>query len=175
MSMRLATAAAHRYSPFENLELDALGAELESDLVRNIADWIAGLQRPAPLSKEFSADTPAKARIAAVAWLQDFQRHEPLDLENIHTTARGGEYVATVTYRSSGTIEPGAWSDEPPTAADPQNDKPPQKLTTAACNAAPAGGLAQFPSPAVQNPVAPKLPRAAPLTLRDAAENQPVA
>src|SRR5687768_14494895 len=108
--MRSTAAAAVWFSPIDDPpDLDAFGWELVEELDRDIAQSIAELPRLGPLRTwEFSAETPVKARAAAVEWLNDFGQHGPLQIETLRTIARGDLFVAVLTCRSIQTIGAGA-------------------------------------------------------------------
>ncbi|HWT31808.1 MAG TPA: hypothetical protein VN240_12390 [Propylenella sp.] len=156
--MRLTAAAA---VPFfdRQLEFDGLDEAIAENLARDISKSVAELPRPAPAeTREFAAETPAAARLAAAAWLQDFAAHGPLEIENIRTECRGDKFVALVTYRPSGRVAPGEpgeigtarrVSEKPPADAPRIRARAPRPL--------PVSDLAPGPSPEVA--AVPKLPR----------------
>jgi hypothetical protein len=67
--------------------------------------------------KSFAAPSPAEARSAASAWLNDFSQHGPLALRSIRVDGDGDEFIAVVIYRDTRTEpSPRYFADKPPLA-----------------------------------------------------------
>ena len=83
----------------ESAEPDGPVNEVVSSLLREI-DAAMAEQLPAPALKTmaFPGRTVESARDAAVAWLRDFNAHEPLRIKSIKTEASDGRFVAVVSY-----------------------------------------------------------------------------
>ncbi len=174
--MRSTAAAAVWFPPIEDPpDFDAVGRELVEELERDIAQSIAELPRLGPpRTWEFSAETPVKARAAAVEWLGDFGQHGPLQIETLRTVARGDLFVAVLTCRSIQTIGAGALdehamadggsAERPPAEPDPQSGIP-----TAAPESEPAHPLT------FETAVGRKLPVVTPLQLGGSDNDQRVA
>src|SRR5688572_995301 len=174
--MRSTAAAAVWFSPIDDPpNLDAFGWELVEELDRDIAQSIAELPRPGPpRTWEFSAETPAKARAAAVEWLRDFGRHGPLQIEALGTFARGDLFVAVLTCRSSQTIGAGALdedapADDAPDEKSPAEPEPQSESSTTVPDSQPAH-LSTFETTVVR-----KLPAVTPLQLGGGDSDQRVA
>jgi hypothetical protein len=174
--MRSTAAAAVWFPPIENPpDLDAFGWELVEELDRDIAQSIAELPRLGPpRTWEFSAQTPVKARAAAVEWLRDFGRHGPLQIEGLRTHARGDVFVAVLTCRSSQTIGAGApdvdaSADGAPNERSPAEPEPPSESPTTVPDPQPAHLVT------CETPVVRKLPAVTPLQLGGGDSDQRVA
>ena len=159
--MRLTAAAAVPLFDIDAVEFDGLDEAVAETLARDIRNSVAELFRPAPAkSREFAADSPAAARIAAAAWLQDFSAHEPLEIDSIRTERRGDNFVAVVTYRSSERVAP----DETDEERTPENASAEEVSDAAplAASLGPAFTASELPTaPALDVPVVRKLPRVA--------------
>jgi hypothetical protein len=71
------------------------------NLTSEIAQEVAVLQRLSERRTEsFTAASAGKARTAATAWLSDFSRHGPLQIESIITAAKQDQFVTVVTYQA---------------------------------------------------------------------------
>src|SRR5687767_2233761 len=174
--MRSTAAAAVWLSPMEDFpDLDAFGREIVEELDRDIAQSIAELPRLGPPHTwEFSAETPVKARAAAVEWLGDFGQHGPLQIETLRTVARGGLFVAVLTCRSIQTIGAGvldehAMADGGSAERSPAEPDPQSGIPTAAPDPEPAHPLT------FETPVVCKLPVVTPLQLGGRHSDQRVA
>jgi hypothetical protein len=158
--MRLTAAAAVPLFDSE-LEFDGIDEAIAENLARDIKESVAELPRPAPAeSREFAADTPAAARLAAAVWLQDFSAHGPLEIDSIRTERRSEKFVAVVTYRPSERVAPcdtGEVETARSVAERAPADRP--KLPAFAAPALPAYDLPPAPDPDL--PGLPKLPRVA--------------
>ena len=156
--MRLTAAAAVLLFDSE-LEFDGIDEAIAENLARDIKESVAELPRPAPAeSREFAADTPAAARLAAAAWLQDFGAHGPLEIDSIRTERRSEKFVAVVTYRPSERVAPCDTGEvETARSVAERTDRP--ELPAFAAPALPAYDLPPAPGPDL--PGLPKLPRVA--------------
>jgi hypothetical protein len=174
--MRSTAAAAVWFSPVEDPpDLDAFGRELVEELDRDIAQSIAELPRLGPPRKwEFSAETPVKARAAAVEWLRDFGRHGPLQIEALRTFGRGELFVAVLTCRSNQTIGHGAL-DEGATANGGSDEKSPAEPAPQSESSTAAPDPQPMHPFAFETPVVRKLPVVTPLQLGGGDSDQRVA
>lgn len=170
--MRSTAAAAVWFSLMdESPDIDAVGGELVAELDRDIAQSIAELPRLGPpRTWEFSAETPVKARAAAVEWLRDFGQHGSLQIEALRTHGRDDVFVAVLTCRSYQTIGAGALDQD--ATADEQSPPPPDtqsETSTAAPDPEPAHPLT------FETAVIHKLPVVTPLQLGGGDSDQRVA